>query len=595
MNQPWGALKWLENLNNNTLRQDLLAGLTGAFVVLPQGVAFAAIAGLPPQYGLYTAMVPAIIAALFGSSHHLISGPTTAISIVVFATLAPLAEPGGQQFIVMALTLAFLAGIFQLALGLARLGALVNFVSHSVVVGFTGGAAILIATSQLKHLFGLTLPNGESFLHTWVDLIHLLPNMNLFAFSIGMATLMTAILAKRFFPKWPNMLAAMLVGSVLAHVFNGAEHALALVGPLPGRLPPLSFPDLSWTTLRELSSGALAIALLGLIEAVSISRSVAIQSGQTIEGNQEFIGQGVANIVGCFFSAYPSSGSFTRTGVNYRAGAKTPLSAVFSAFFLMGIVLVVAPLAAHLPIAVMAGIILRVAFDLINVQHIRKIIKSTRPGTLVLSVTFLSTLLLELEFAIYAGVLLSLALYLKRTSHPRVTSRVPDLTSPWRSFITDKNLPECPQLKIIRIDGSLYFGSVSHVKNIMRRMRIKRPDQKNLLVVCSGINFIDLSGADMLLYAVQQQQARGGHLFLYDVKEQVSGMFRQNGYINIIGRDHLFYSKREALQTIVSDFLDQEQCLHCPHHVFLECPNQKKAAEREADALGKGPGRLIMG
>ena len=574
---------WVERVDGSTMQNDLLAGLTGAVVVLPQGVAFASIAGLPPQYGLYTAMVPAIIAAVFGSSYHLISGPTTAISIVVFSTLAPLATSGSEHFVSLALTLAFMAGFFQLAMGLARMGRAIDFVSHSVVVGFTSGAAILIATSQLKHLFGLDLTKGVSFIHTWIGLFDVFVDINPVVVAVGVFTLLVSVIISKYFPRLPSMLLGMVAGSFLAAQLGVVEHNIALVGQISGTLPPLSVPDFSLTTIRELASGAFAIAMLGLIEAVSIARSVGLHSGQRIQGSQEFIGQGLANMVGSFFSAYPSSGSFTRTGINFRAGAKTPMSAMFAALALMGIVLLVAPLAAYLPLAAMAGVILQVAYNLIDIKHIKKILRSTKPGSAVMIVTFLSTLFLELEFAIYIGVILSLSLYLNRTSRPQVVSLVPDPESPWRRFVMDKNLQECPQLKIIRIDGSLYFGSVGHVERLLRKVREKSPEKKNLLIIGSGINFIDLSGADLLNHESERRKLGGGNLFLFDVKEQVCQMFRSSGVIETIGRDHVFQSKKVAIQTILSQFHNHDQCNVCPHRVFLECT--KRNSEEEAVLL----------
>ena len=235
-------LRWFPMVNRDTVRADIIAGLTGAVIVLPQGVAFAMIAGMPPEYGLYTAIVPAIIAALFGSSFHLISGPTTAISIVVFSTISPLAEPGSADFITLTLTLTLVAGAFQLALGLARMGTLVNFVSHTVVVGFTAGAAILIATSQLKHFFGVKIAQGESFLSTWIELIKALPESNLYVTAIAVITLAVAIVIKKFRRRWPNMLIAMIIGGILAVLLDGGAHGVRLVGELPASLPPLSLP-----------------------------------------------------------------------------------------------------------------------------------------------------------------------------------------------------------------------------------------------------------------------------------------------------------------------------------------------------------------
>ena len=418
-------LRWWPQLNRQSLKADLMAGLTGAVIVLPQGVAFAMIAGLPPVYGLYSAMVPPIIAGLFGSSRHLISGPTTAISIVVFATVSKFAEPGSAQYISMALMLTFLAGVYQFVLGLARMGALVNFVSHSVVVGFTAGAAILIATSQLKHFLGIKIPAGESFLHTWQDIYRQLHEINPYVTAIAAVTLIAGVLFIRFKPRWPGMLIAMIIGSLLAALLAYETKEIQLVGQLPAHLPPFSVPDFSLKSIKTLGSGALAIAMLGLVEAVSIAKSVALKSHQRIDGNQEFIGQGLANVVGSFFSSYASSGSFTRSGINYTAGAVTPMAAIFAAMALALILLIVAPLAAHLPIAAMAGILLIVAYRLIDFHHIANILRTSKRETAVLLTTFFATLFVELEFAIYVGVMLSLVIYLMRTSRPRIATLTP--------------------------------------------------------------------------------------------------------------------------------------------------------------------------
>jgi len=452
-------LSWFKLITRDSLKADILAGLTGAVIVLPQGVAFATIAGLPPEYGLYTAMITPVIAALFGSSHHLISGPTTAISIVIFSAVSHHAEPGTQEFISIALTLTFLAGVYQLAFGLARLGALVNFVSHTVVIGFTAGAAILIATSQMKHILGITVPKGESFLHTWMDIFREINTANPYLLLIAISTLLTALLVKKLAPKIPNLLLGMVVGSVIAYLLKDIVTGIALVGEIPGHLPPLSSPDFSLETIRSLASEAFAVALLGLIEAVSISRAVATKSSQRINSNQEFIGQGMSNIFGSFFSSYAGSGSFTRSGINYEAGAKTPLSAIFAALFLLLIILLIAPLTAYLPVAAMGGVILLVAYNLIDFHHIKMILNNSKSESSILVVTFLSTLFLELEFAIYMGVLLSLVFFLKKTSTPEIPTlsiNTDDKTGK-RGFlnIQKKPLKQCPQLKIIRIDMEL--------------------------------------------------------------------------------------------------------------------------------------------
>lgn len=563
-------LRWWYLVDRHTVKADFFAGLTGAVIVLPQGVAFAIIAGLPPEYGLYTAMVPPILAALFGSSRHLVSGPTTAISIVVFATVGKFAAPGTPEYVTVALTLTFLAGVYQLILGLARLGTLINFISHSVVIGFTAGAAVLIATSQLKNYFGIAIPAGESFVHTWDALLRHLGDTNLYAFAIATITLATAWWFQVYRPRWPGLMIAMIVGSLVALAVGATAHGVTTVGKLPAQLPPLSMPDLSLNALKSLGSGAFAIAMLGLVEAVSIARSVASRSGQRIDGSQEFIGQGVANIVGSFFSSYASSGSFTRSGLNFAAGAVTPLSAVFAALSLAIIVLLIAPLAAHLPIAAMAGILLLVAYRLIDFHHIKTIVRSGKSETAVLLVTFLSTLFVELEFAIYVGVMTSLIMYLNRTSRPRVVSRVPDTTSPMRHMQAASADLECPQLKIVRIDGSLFFGAVDHVQSVFHEFELRNPAQTHLLIVGNGINFIDVAGAELLVQEARRRRARGGGLYLAKVKDDVCAVLKRGAFAAEIGEDNIFTSKGEAIAAIYRR-LSAAHCAACTKRIFTEC------------------------
>ena len=563
-------LRWWSLVNRQTLKADLIAGLTGAVVVLPQGVAFALIAGLPPVYGLYTAMVPPIIAALFGSSRHLISGPTTAISIVVFAAISKYAEPGSAKFIQMALTLTFLAGVYQLILGLARMGTLVNFISHSVVVGFTAGAAVLIASSQLKHYFGMHIPSGESFLHTWQAIIDQIDDANLYVTGIATLTLVSLVILTKLKPRWPVMLIGMVIGSVVAMLLGAEARGIRLVGELPQHLPPLSMPDLHLASIKQLGSAALAVAMLGLVEAVSIARSVAAKSGQRIDGSQEFTGQGLANIFGSFFSCYASSGSFTRSGLNYTAGAVTPMAAVFAAVSLLLIVLLVAPLAAHLPIAAMAAVLLMVAWRLIDFHHIKIILTTSKRETAILLTTFFSTLFVELEFAIYVGVMLSLVIYLMRTSQPAVVARVPDPATPNRHFVTDTKLPECPQMKIVRIDGSLYFGAVDYVEEQLHLLTQNYPGQKHLLMVGNGINFIDLAGAEMLAREARQRKARGGSLNLVKVKEEACNTLRKGGFRDLIGPENIFLTKGDAISGVFKK-LDTGICARCEKRIFTEC------------------------
>ncbi|MBW5290097.1 MAG: Sulfate permease [Candidatus Ruthia sp. Asou_11_S2] len=566
-------LVWLKFVNKVSLKADLIAGLTGAVIVLPQGVAFATIAGLPPEYGLYTAMVTPIIAALFGSSLHLVSGPTTTISIVVFSAISHHAEPSSAEFVSLALTLTFLAGVYQLAFGLARLGSIVNFVSHTVIIGFTAGAAILIANSQLKHITGIFVPKGESFIHTLIDLYQGAGDANIYLIIIALATLITTVLTKKFFPKLPNLLLGMVVGSVLALYFKDFTTQIKLVGGIPAHLPPFSMPNFSFSTIKTLAPEAFAVALLGLIEAVSISRAVATKSNQRINPSQEFIGQGMSNIFGSFMSSYAGSGSFTRSGLNFESGARTPLSAIFSAVILMIIVLLIAPLTAYLPIAAMAGVILVVAYNLIDFHHIRETLSFSVEESAILITTFLATLFLELEFAIYLGILLSLVLFLSKTSTPAIPTLSLDnaQANGKKKFINinKKPIKQCPQLKIIRIDMSIYFGSVNHIqKRIAAIVENKRIN--HILIAASGVNFIDLAGTEALISENNRLVKNNGGLYFVGLKASVYEFVAKSHFIQQIGRSHFFDSKSQAINHIHKK-LEQKTCVTCQALIFNEC------------------------
>lgn len=574
-------LAWLPLVTKQTLRADFVAGITGAVIVLPQGVAFAMIAGLPPQYGLYTAMVTPIVAALFGSSRHLISGPTTAISIVVFSAISGHATPGTPEFISMALTLTFLAGVYQFAFGLARMGMLVNFVSHTVVVGFTAGAAILIVTSQMKNVLGVNAARGDSFLHTWANLWAELGSFNGYVFVVAISTLLLALAIKRWKPGFPNLLLALVFGGGVSFFLDGTSHGVHVVGEIPAHLPPFSSPSFTFSTIKMLAPEAFAVALLGLIEAVSISRSIAAKSHQRIDSSQEFVGQGLSNMVGSFFSSYAGSGSFTRSGVNYAAGAMTPLSAIFAAVFLMGIVLLVAPLTAYLPLAAMGGVILVVALNLIDMTQIKHVLVSSKSESAILLTTFFSTLFLELEFAIYLGVLLSLVIFLARTSSPEIVTLAPDIDHRYqKNILTDVNtkpLAECPNLKIVRVDMSIYFGSLNHIEKKLYDISEKEGVQ-HIMIMGAGINLVDLSGSEMLLHLAQHLEENGGGLYFCSLKPGVYQSMARAHLIRDIKNWHFFDEKKAAVSTLHRLFRRQGVCETCTARVFGECKNTPEAS-----------------
>jgi SulP family sulfate permease len=467
-----------------------------------------------------------------------------------------------------------MVGVMELALGLARMGALVNFISHSVVVGFTAGAALLIGAKQLKYFFGVEIPPGGHLHDILWSFVQQLGDINPYVTIVGFATLFSGIAVRKFWPKATYLIISMVVGSLLAWVFDrvvGAETTgIALVGALPSTLPPLSTPNFSLDVIKDLAPAALAVTLFALTEAVSIGRSLAARGGYRIDGNQEFIGQGRSNIAGSFFSGYVATGSFNRSGLNYEAGARTPLAAVFAGLLLMIIVLLVAPLVAFLPKAAMAGVLFIVAWGLIDFTAIKHILSSDRRETSVLLVTALGAVFLELEFAIFAGVLLSLVLYLQKVSKPAIRRRTVDPNSPKRAFVTDPALPECLQLRFARVDGPIFFGSVNHVQSTFDLFRAQNPEQKHLALVTSGINFVDLQGGEALAEEARQRRDMNGGLYLVQVQHGLWDTLENCGCLDEGSVRNVFQTKGAAIHGIYQK-LDKAVCKGCDKRIFREC------------------------
>jgi SulP family sulfate permease len=568
LNKVFPFLNWLP-IAKESLKDDIIAGITGTIIVIPQAVAFAMIAGLPPVYGFYTAMITPIVAALFGSSYHLISGPTTAISIVVYSTLVKFVNPETdiEAFVSLALVLTFLAGLFQFAMGILRMGKLVNFVSHSVIIGFTAGAGILIAFKQLKHIFGIEVPQGSTILEIITYIATHISETNWYVFIVAIGTLIIALVIKYIIKPISRyyMLIAMVLGSVIAFLLGGEINGIETVGKIPSNLPPFKVPDLTFHNISLLSSGAMVLALLGLIEAVAIGRSVALHTHQKIDGNQEFIGQGLSNMIASFFSSYAGSGSFTRSGVNHQAGAKTPMSAIFASVFLMIVLLLFATYASYLPKAAMGGIILLVGYSLIDFHHIKQVYKSSGRELIVLAITLFGTLFFDLEFALLAGILTSFFFYMERTSKPNIAILGLDKNKRFVNLIRDDQAKECSNLKIVRIDGSLYFGSIEKIADYFTAVYDENKIQY-MLIAADGINFIDLAAAEWLTNEIIKWQNNRGGIYITGLKIISQDVLQKGGFVEKVGEDIFFKEKKEAIVAI-HKLIKQP----CKQKVFDEC------------------------
>lgn len=572
-------LEWLP-LAKKYWKDDLIAGITGTIIVIPQAVAFAIIAGMPPVYGFYIAMLAPIVAALWGSSYHLISGPTTTSSIVVFSIISQYFDNQTEleNYIAMTILLSFMAGVIKLLMGVLKMGKLVNFVSNSVVIGFTAGAGILIAFKQLKHIFAIQVPQGSKFYEIVLHISENIDQTNWYAFSIAIFTFFSALIIKKYAKKLSkfNMLVGMFLGTVLSLILGGESIGIQTLGEIPSHLPPFTVPIFRFDWIQKLFPGAIVLALLGLVEAVSIARSVALFSHQKLDNNQEFIGQGLSNIIPSFFSCYASSGSFTRSGVNYQAGAKTPLSAIFAALGLMLVMFFGAKYASYLPKSAMGGIIFLVAYNLIDTKNIRIAWNSSKKEFVVLMATLLGTLFLDLQFAVLIGIFLALFFYLDKTSKIKIITLGLDRNHHFINVERDSELKFCPQLEVLRIDGSIYFGALENLSNYFSDLY--QQHRKFIIIDMLGVNFIDLAGSEWLTHEVGKFEKLGGKIIIVGCKLNSLDVLMSGGFYAKIGAENFIKTKTEAISKMYEN-MDKSICESCDIKAFYECQDKNVKVE----------------
>ncbi len=569
---------WIRTVSPLTLRADLLAGVLGAVLVLPQGIAFATLAGLPPEYGLYTAIVPCIIAALLGSSWHVMSGPTNANSLALFAMLSPLAVAFSPAYIQLALVVTVLVGIMQWLIGTLRLGTLANFISPAALFGFTSGAALLIAVYALPDLLGLPAASERGAAAVLLHVAAQLQAVQPAALAVVAATLGVALLMRRWRPNWPYMLAGLVAATALVWAWSryagDAAEPLRMVGQIATPWPKFALPQISWASLPDLLGLAFALTIVALGQSISIAKAVAVRSGQRIDANREFRGQGLSNMVGGFFSSYVSCGSLNRSLPNLEAGARTPLAAVFSALLLLALVAVSASLLAQIPMAALAALLVLVAGSLLDLSRWKQLFRLSRMEFGVALATLVATISIRLEMAILLGTLLSLMSFLYRTSKPAMRTMGFNGWTADRQFVVladaDHPLPECPQLKLLRMEGEVYFGATQHVADTLHELRHRPQPQKHLLVMGKSMNFIDLAGAQLWEAELNARRAMGGDLYFHRPRPEVIQMWQTTGFTRLLGPEHQFADKRSAIATIFPK-LDPQICKHCTARIFWEC------------------------
>jgi len=569
-------LAWIGEIrDSNILKADLVAGLTVALVLVPQSMAYAQLAGLPPQHGLYASFLPVMIAALMGSSRQLGTGPVAVVSLLTAAAVPTILPEGAsmEEYVVYASLLAFLVGIFQFALGALKLGFVINFLSHPVVVGFTNAAAIIIGTSQLNKIFGVVKGEGDhTYEQVWGTIANATSDTNMITLTIALIAFAIMIVVKKYAPKLPGVLLAVAVTTIIAWLidFGGSVetggYGGAIVGVIPEGLPPLVIPGFDFSVMNQMIVTAITIGLIGFMEAISIAKAMAAQTKQRLDANQELMGQGLSNVVSSFFQGYAVSGSFSRSAVNISAGAVTGFSSVVTAVIVGITLLFLTPLLYHLPQATLAAVIIMAVINLIKFAPIMHAWKVEKHDAIVAVTSFVLTLIFapHLENGIVIGVILSLALFLYRTMQPRFTELSAHSGSTMLVNALDNKLDRCEVVSIVKYSGSLYFGNAGYFEDRMLNLIAEKHQcLKYIIVDMAGINQIDASGEEMLAGLLDRCSAAGVEI-LFARTEGIEKVLRKSGFMDQFGEDRFYDRRTDALRHAWKELGDDEAASHSP-------------------------------
>ncbi len=526
---------------------------------VPQAMAYALIAGVPPIYGLYTAIIPCLIAALTGSSNHLVTGPTNAMCMVILSLTVSLPQKYGIGILQIILVLTFLTGLFQFLFGVLKLGGIVKYVSNSVVVGFTAGAGILIAANQMKSLMGITVPTGQGghLLETlWATLLQA-HHTNPYALVVGLLTVLMLVGFRRWVPRIPGQLVAIVVLSLLAWSIGWSEtdsgaQRLNIVSDIQRIVPSLDVfgvphallhPDFG--LIRDLLGGALALAILGLVESTSIARSLAASSGQRLDFNREFASQGCAKMAGSFFHCFAASGSFTRSAICYQSGGRTRAAAAFSAVFTAAVLMLFGPLANYIPLACLAGIIVVTAFTMIQRERLVMTWRSGNNSRIVLGGTLAATLLMPLETAVFVGVALSIVILLRITGKPDLTQLVQHPDYGFEEVPFNRAAPS--PVAIINLEGDLYFAAAEDLDYEL--LLALKPETRVVVLRMKRLRAVGSSAMAMLEHFHMLLKHRSIQLIVCGVEEDMSKVLTGSGVRQLIGEQNIFYADNRIFQS----------------------------------------------
>ena len=548
---------WISDLRNpKILRADIVAGLTVALVLVPQSMAYAQLAGLPPYYGLYASFLPVAIASIFGSSRQLATGPVAVVSLLTAAALEPIASNDPTGYVAYAIMLAFLVGIFQLSLGLLRMGVLVDFLSHPVVTGFTNAAAIIIATSQLSKLFGVSVASAEHHYETIMNVLaESLVNTHSPTLLMGILAIFLILLTRKISAKYPAVLISVVITTVISwYIQFETNYGGKVIGVVPDGLPTIQMPQIDLDQLINLGTVAIAISLIGFMEAISIAKAMATQTKQRLDADQELIGQGLSNIVSSFFQGYPVSGSFSRSAVNISAGAVTGFASVVTGLVVGITLLFLTPLWYHLPQATLAAVIITAVINLIKFKPIKYAWRVQKHDAIISIITFFVTLLLapELELGIIVGIVLSLGSYCYRSMRPRIICLSKNNQGVFRNSDAN-NIPKCCSISVMRFDGPLIFTNAGHFENEVIERVATKPELRYFIIDAIAINEIDATGQEMLHSLSSRLYEQNINLFFARVHKPITKIFSDTGYSKGQWKNNFHRTIDDAIEYAWSD------------------------------------------
>ena len=548
-------LDWISSYKKTDFVKDLLAGITVGIVLVPQGMAYAMIAGLPPVHGLYASLFPVLVYALLGTSRKIAVGPVAMDSLLVAVGLGTLSITGVENYIKMVVVLALMVGVIQFLLGVLRMGFLVNFLSKPVISGFTSAAAIIIVFSQMKHLLGISVVGSNRIYKTVINIFYKLGEINYVDFSIGLVGIALLLGFKKWAKNIPGILIIVVLGIVAVYFFHLETYGIKLVGNVPSGLPSFIMPTLNIEDIKQLAPIAIALALVGYLEAISIGKAIEDKTGEdTIKANQELIALGTSNIVGSFFQGYPVTASFSRSAISFDAGTKTNLSAIFSVILVVLTLLFLTPLFKFLPNAILASIIMVSVVKLIDIKYFKYLWSNRKDEFFVMLVTFLITLFIGITQGILIGVLCSLLLMVYRTSKPHFVEIGNIGNSDYYKNVirfADEVVVR-NDLLIVRFDSQLYFGNSAYFKKqLLKHIKAKGPALKGIILNAESINYIDATAADMLTKLIHDIRERELQFYIAGAIGPTRDIIVSTGIIKELQREFLFVKTKEAV-----DFFD---------------------------------------